>query len=203
MVDAPPTAVGVRPVDRRGSLVGRPRLRTRALDELEANGGAQSRGCPGTAALHARHLRVGPTTVATISHLWRDGAAPRVARGPLPTRRAQVFDRVWKQRTGSNFKGSKVRFFRSRSNRCIFTFSCRIFVPIHICLLSQPTLSTRYCRFAPAWNRPEPRPLSKNTTSESLQPVLTLRFPCAGGVAQGDFIHAQNAPSHCAEMRDE
>ena len=69
----------------------RPRLRTRALgDELEAIGGARSRGCAGTAALHARRRRVGPATAATISHPWRDGAAPRGARRPLLTRRAQV-----------------------------------------------------------------------------------------------------------------
>jgi len=75
----------------------------------------------------------------------------------------------------------------------------------YICHLSQPALSTRYCRFAPAWNRPEPRPPHlKITSSESPQPVLTtLRFPGAGGVARGDFIHAQNAPPHRAEMRDE
>ena len=98
-----------------------------------------------------------------------------------------------------------IRFFRSRSNRFIFTFSCRIFVPIHICLLSQPTLSTRYCRFAPAWKRPATRPLHlKMTSSASMQPVLTtLRFPGAGGVWQGDSIHAQNAPPHPAEMGDE
>ena len=101
MAVAEPTAVGVRPMDRQGSLVARPSLRTRALDDLEANGGARSRGCAGTAALHARRRRVGPTTVATISHLWRNGASPLGARRPLPTRRAQVFDRVWKQRTGS------------------------------------------------------------------------------------------------------
>jgi hypothetical protein len=82
MVDAPPTAVGVRPVDRRGSLVVRPRLRTRALgDEFEANCGARSRAldCTGTAALHARRRRVRPATAAAISHPWRNGAAPRGA----------------------------------------------------------------------------------------------------------------------------
>ena len=36
MAFAEPTAVGVRPVDRRGSIVARPRLRTRTLDEVEA-----------------------------------------------------------------------------------------------------------------------------------------------------------------------
>ena len=63
----------------------------------------------------------------------------------------------------------------------------------------------RHCRFAPAWNRHVPRPLHLNfTSSESLQPVLTtLRFPGAGGVGQGDCIHAQNASPHRAEVRDE
>jgi hypothetical protein len=41
--------------------------------------------------------------------------------------------------------------------------------------------------------------------SENLsQPVLTvMQFPGGGDVAQGDSIHAQNAPPHRAEMRDE
>ena len=69
MAFAEPTAVGVRPVDRRGSIVARPRLRTRALgDELEANGGARSRalGCASTAAHVAWPRRVGPATAAAI-----------------------------------------------------------------------------------------------------------------------------------------
>jgi hypothetical protein len=45
LVDAPPMAVGVWPVDRRGSLVVRPRLRTRALgDTLETHCGVWTRG---------------------------------------------------------------------------------------------------------------------------------------------------------------
>jgi hypothetical protein len=48
--------------------------------------------------------------------------------------------------------------FRSKSNRCILNFKCRDLVPIYICHLSQPALSTRYCHFAPTWNRPVPRP---------------------------------------------
>ena len=37
-----------------------------------------------------------------------------------------------------------------------------------------------------------------------MQPDLTaMRFPGGGGVSQGDSIHAQNAPPHRAEMRDE
>jgi len=37
-----------------------------------------------------------------------------------------------------------------------------------------------------------------------MQPVLTtLRFPGAGGVELVDSIHAQNAPPHPAEIRDE
>jgi hypothetical protein len=166
MVDAPPTAVGVRPVDCRGSLVTIPRLRTRALgDEFEANCGAWSRAldCTGTAALHARRCRVRPATAAAISHPWRNGAAPRGAIRPC--RRG---DREWQQRTGS---GGNFRVFRSNSNSCVFNCTCRDFVPIHIFHLSQPALSTRYCHFAPAWNRPVPRPL--HLKSESLQPVFT------------------------------
>jgi len=115
MVDTPPTAVGVRPVDRRGSLVARPRLRTRALgDEFEANCGKRSRAldCTGTAALHARRRSVRPATAAAISHPWRNGAAPRGAI--RPSRRG---DREWQQRTGS---GGNFRVFRSNSNRCVF-----------------------------------------------------------------------------------
>ena len=40
-----------------------------------------------------------------------------------------------------------------KQNRCVFTCTCRDFVPIQICHLSQPALSTRYCHFDPAWNR--------------------------------------------------
>ena len=37
-----------------------------------------------------------------------------------------------------------------------------------------------------------------------MQPVLTaMRFPGGGSVWQGDSIHAQNAPTHRTEMRDE
>ena len=37
-----------------------------------------------------------------------------------------------------------------------------------------------------------------------MQPVLTaMRFPGWGAVGQGDSIHAQNAPPHPAELRDE
>ena len=37
-----------------------------------------------------------------------------------------------------------------------------------------------------------------------MQPVLTaMRFPGRGGVVQGNSIHAQNAPPHPAELRDE
>ena len=107
MVVAEPTAVGVRPVDRRGSIVARPRLRTRALgDELEANSGARSRalGCASTAAHVAWPRRVGPATAAAISHTWRDVAAPRVARRPLPL--TQVFDRV----RGSGSRGQVADF---------------------------------------------------------------------------------------------
>ena len=78
-------------------------------------------------------------------------------------------------------------------------------MPIYICHLSQPALSTRSCHFAQAWNRSVPRPLHlKITSSESLQPVLTtLRFSGAGGVELVHSIHAQNAPPHRAEMGDE
>ena len=78
-------------------------------------------------------------------------------------------------------------------------------MPIHICHLSQPALSTRSCHFATAWNRPAPCALHlKITSSECLQPVLTtLRFLGAEHVGQGDSIHAQNAPPHPAEMGDE
>ena len=48
--------------------------------------------------------------------------------------------------------------FFDRSKRCVFNCTFRDFVPIHICHLSQPALSTRYCHFAPTWNRPVPRP---------------------------------------------
>ena len=101
--------------------------------------------------------------------------------------------------------GRHFRVFRSRSNRCVFNFKCRDFVPIYICHLSQPALSTRSCHFATAWNRPVPCALHlKITSSECLQPVLTtLRFPGAGGMGQGDSTHAQNAPPHPAEIRDE
>ena len=83
--------------------------------------------------------------------------------------------------------------------------TCRDFVPIHICHHSLPALSTRFCRVTPTWNRSAPRPLHlKMTSSASMHPVLTtLRFPGAGGVGQGDSIHAQNAPPHPAEMGDE
>ena len=37
-----------------------------------------------------------------------------------------------------------------------------------------------------------------------MQPGVTaMRFPGGGGGGQGDSIHAQNAPPHRAEMRDE
>ena len=79
------------------------------------------------------------------------------------------------------------------------------FLRIHICHLSQPALSTPYCHFAPAWNRQVPRPMHlKITSSGSLHPVLTnLRFSGAEDVELVDSIHAQNAPPHPAEMRDE
>ena len=83
------------------------RLRTRALgDALEVNGGARSRalGCASTAAHVAWPRRVGPATAAAISHTWRDVAAPRVARRPLPL--AQVFDRV----RGSGSRGQVANF---------------------------------------------------------------------------------------------
>ena len=78
-------------------------------------------------------------------------------------------------------------------------------MPIHICHLSQSALSTRYCHFAPAWNRPAPRALHlKITSSECLQPVLTtLRFLGAEHVAQVHSIHDHNAPPNRAEMGDE
>jgi hypothetical protein len=37
-------------------------------------------------------------------------------------------------------------------------YKFRDFLPIYICHLSKPALSTRYCHFAPTWNRPVPRP---------------------------------------------
>ena len=115
MAFAEPTAVGVRPVDRRGSIVARPRLRTRTLDEVEANGGARSRalGCASTAAHVAWPRRVGRVTAAAISHTWRNVADPLVARRPLP-RRAQVFDRVRGSGTGGRFSSFliKIESFR-------------------------------------------------------------------------------------------
>ncbi len=116
---------------------------------------------------------------------------------------------------GHSYSGSahceplQFEFFKFRSNRCICNCKCRDFSPIYICQLrsnlSQPALSTRYCHFAPAWNRSVPRPLHlKITSSESLQPVLTtLRFSVAGWVDLVHSIHAQNAPPPRAEMRDE
>jgi len=50
--------------------------------------------------------------------------------------------------------------FVMQPKRCVFDCSSRDFVPICICHLSKPALSTRYCSVAPAWNHPEPRPLS-------------------------------------------
>jgi hypothetical protein len=89
-----------------------------------------------------------------------------------------------------------------RLNRCVFTCAFRNFV--HICHLSRPALPTRYCHFAPARNRPVPRPLHLEITlSESLQSALTtLRLMGAGSLGQGDSIHAQDAPPHRAEIRD-
>jgi hypothetical protein len=46
----------------------------------------------------------------------------------------------------------------AKPNRCVFTCARRNFVPIHICHLSQSALPTRGCHFAPARNRPAPRP---------------------------------------------
>ena len=146
---AEPTVVVVRPVDRRGSLVVRDRLRTRALgDELEANSGSRSRalGCASTAAHVAWPRRVGPATAAAIM-------SPLVA--PVPPCRGGR-----RCLTGSGSRGQVANFpvFRSRSNRCVFNCKCRDFVPIHICHLSQHTLSTRYCHFASSWNCPATRP---------------------------------------------
>ena len=75
----------------------------------------------------------------------------------------------------------------------------------YICHLSQPALSTPYCHFVPAWNRPVLRSLHLEiTSSESLHPVLTtLRFSGAEDVELVASIHAQNASPHRPEMRDE
>ena len=113
---------------------------------LEANSGARSRalGCASTAAHVAWPRRVGPATAAAImSPLVAPVATCRGGRRCLSESRGQV----------ANF-----RVFRSRSNRCVFNCKCRDFVPIHICHLSQHTLSTRYCHFASSWNCPATRP---------------------------------------------
>jgi hypothetical protein len=83
--------------------------------------------------------------------------------------------------------------FCRKPNRCVFTFSCRIFVPIHICHLFQPALSTRYY-VQGAWNWAIPYTLKtpRHTARKCVMNRLSQRESLQIALHYGALAKIQN-----------